>query len=205
MIAAMNRLLALPALAVLALLSLTVPVLADDIAGVWWTPDRDGKIAIEIDDTGVISGRLIAVSPEDARSVDANNPDTKLRFRPILGLTILQGFTLNAADGAITGGTIYDPDTGKTYFGSLRMAQDGQLVMRASYAFNMLWRTEILKRVDGPDPAAQQPDEPVLIYLGQDKPDRPSGDPPLSDGAAVPVAEPAALAPAQPADGAAQP
>ena len=60
MIAAMNRLLALPALAVLALLSLTVPVLTDDIAGVWWTPDRDGKIAIEIDDTGVISGRLIA-------------------------------------------------------------------------------------------------------------------------------------------------
>jgi uncharacterized protein (DUF2147 family) len=160
----MHRSLTLPALAAVALIGLALPALADTIAGVWWTPDHDGKIAIEIDDNGVVGGRLIAVSPEDAQAVDDNNPDTKLRFRPLIGLPILQGFTPNAADGALTGGSIYDPETGKTYYGSLTLTQDGKLAMRASVAFNLFWRTEVLERVDGDAPATQQPGEPTLAY-----------------------------------------
>lgn len=144
-----------------------IPALAADagtIAGVWWTAKHDGKIAIEIDDTGVIGGRLIAVAPEKAQAVDANNPDTKLRFRPLIGLPVLQGFTPNADVGALTGGTIYEPSTGKTYYGSLALDQDGKLVIRESVAFSLFWRTEVLQRVDGPNPASHQDGEPDLAY-----------------------------------------
>jgi uncharacterized protein (DUF2147 family) len=164
-------------LATLAFLGLALPAYADNIAGIWWTPKHDGKLAIEIDDTGVINGHLIAVSPEDAQTVDANNPDTKLRFQPLIGLTILQGFTPNAADGAMTGGTIYDPTTGKTYYGSMTLDQNGQLVMRASIAFNMFWRTEVLQRVEGPSPATHQDGEPDLAYSVPPAPAEPSATP----------------------------
>ena len=145
----------------------TLPALAadsDGIAGVWWTPGHDGKIAIEIDDTGVIGGRLIAVAPEKANSVDANNPDTKLRFRPVLGLPILQGFAMNT-EGVMAGGTIYEPDSGRTYYGTLSFDQEGKLAIRESLAFNLLWRTEVMQRVDGPAPATHQDGEPDLAYL----------------------------------------
>jgi uncharacterized protein (DUF2147 family) len=160
----MTRPALLPALAVLAFLGLTFPAHADNIAGVWWTPNHDGKIAIEIDDSGIISGKLIAVAPENAQAVDASNPDTKLRFRPMIGLPILQGFTPNAADGAMTGGTIYEPSTGKTYYGSMSLDQDGKLVLRESLAFNLFWRTEVLQRVEGDSPATHQDGEPDLAY-----------------------------------------
>lgn len=137
---------------------------SDGIAGVWWTPEHDGKVAISLDATGVASGRLIAVSPEDANSVDDKNADSALRMRPVLGLTILKGFSLDT-DGRLAGGTIYDPDSGKTYYGTLTLGPDGKLVMRASYAFNLLWRTEVLQRVDGDAPGTPQPGEPDLAYL----------------------------------------
>lgn len=136
---------------------------SDGIAGVWWTPEHDGKIAISLDATGVASGRLIAVSPEDADTVDANNPNTKLRFRPLLGLTILQGFSLDT-DGRLTGGTIYDPDSGKTYYGTLTFDRDGRLLMKGSVFFSFFSRTEVMERVDGDAPASQQPGEPYLVY-----------------------------------------
>jgi uncharacterized protein (DUF2147 family) len=163
----MNRSPFIAAVAALAFLSPVPPAFAADtgtVAGVWWTANHDGKIAIEIDDTGVIGGRLIAVTPEDAQAVDANNPDTKLRFRPLIGLPVLRGFTPNADDGAMTGGTIYDPDTGKTYYGSLSLDQDGKLVLRESVAFSLFWRTEVLQRVDGSHPEGHQDGEPDLAY-----------------------------------------
>ena len=147
-----------------ALSSPTLAADSDGIAGVWWTPEHDGKIAISLDATGVASGRLIAVSPEDANAVDANNPDTALRFRTLLGLPILQGFSLDT-DGRLTGGTIYDPDTGKTYYGTLTFDRDGHLLMKGSVFFSFFARTEVMQRVEGPDPAAHQDGEPDLVYV----------------------------------------
>ena len=160
----MNRFLFIAVFTALTLLSPAFAADSDGIAGVWWTPEHDGKIAISLDATGVASGRLIAVSPEDANTVDANNPDTKLRFQTLLGLTILQGFSLNT-EGQLTGGTIYDPDTGKTYYGTLTFDRDGHLVMKGSVFFSFFARAETLERVDGPNPETQQPGEPDLIYI----------------------------------------
>lgn len=137
---------------------------SDGIAGVWWTPRHDGKIAISLDGTGVASGRLIAVSPDDADGTDDKNPDPSLRARPLLGLTVLQGFALDA-DGILSGGTAYDPDSGRTYYATLSFDRAGHVVMRGSVLFNLFWRTEILERVAGPLPTTQQPGEPDLVYV----------------------------------------
>src|SRR5579863_5864773 len=53
---------------------------------------------------------------------DKNNPDPVLRTRPDLGLELLKDFTFDG-DNVYTGGTVYDPKSGKTY--SCKMTLDG--------------------------------------------------------------------------------
>jgi uncharacterized protein (DUF2147 family) len=59
---------------------------------------------------------------------DANNADTGLRDRPIMGLEILSGFKASA-DGW-SGGTVYSPRAGKSYPADLSIAPDGRLQLK---------------------------------------------------------------------------
>jgi uncharacterized protein (DUF2147 family) len=133
------------------------------IAGIWWTPAHDGKIEIVVDAAGTASGRLIAVAPADAGKHDDKNPDPALRTRPALGLPILQGFR-QERDGSWSGGTVYDPESGRTYSGTLSLDRDGRLRMRGYVGISLFGRTEILTRVAGPSPERAQPGEPDLVY-----------------------------------------
>ncbi len=55
-----------------------------------------------------------AKSPiSNLNGLDNNNPDHTLRLRPLLGMNILNN--LNFEDGELSGGTIYNADSGKTY------------------------------------------------------------------------------------------
>ncbi|HTI86655.1 MAG TPA: DUF2147 domain-containing protein [Alphaproteobacteria bacterium] len=134
------------------------------IAGIWWTPEHDGKIAIVVDPAGVASGRLIAVARAHAADSDVHNPDASLRARPVLGLAILRDFR-QEADGTWSGGTVYDPEDGRTYRGTLALDRDGRLRMRGYVGIELFGRTEILVRVGGPTPGGPQAGEPDLVYL----------------------------------------
>ncbi len=83
------------------------------LTGRWLTVE--GKALVEIGTCGgQICGRIAKVlkpRPGGA-AVDVNNPDERLRGRPIDGIMILSGFT---ADGDRWKGRIYDPESGRTY------------------------------------------------------------------------------------------
>jgi uncharacterized protein (DUF2147 family) len=136
---------------------------APGIAGIWWTPEHDGKIEIAVDTAGVATGRLIGVERAHATDRDQHNPDPSLRARPVLGLTILRDFR-QEKDGTWSGGTVYDPEEGRTYRGTLVLDRDGRLRMRGYVGIELFGRTEILVRVAGPTPAHSQPGEPGLVY-----------------------------------------
>ena len=136
-----------------------------DVVGIWWTPERDGKIEI-MDSSGTVTGRLIAILRADADKRDDENPDVTLRDRRLLGLTILQGFKLDA-DGKWTGGTLYDPKSGQTYQGALWLDGADRMMMRGFVGISILGRTETLSRVDGPLPATEQPGEPDLVHMAR--------------------------------------
>jgi hypothetical protein len=90
---------------------------------------------------------------------DVKNKDPSLRNRPILGLTIL---TLHPTDKPDAfDGTIYDPDSGNTFSGSLtllgpdKMQLEGCLnVPGANLLKNLLCRDRDWTRVTEPDAAA---------------------------------------------------
>jgi uncharacterized protein (DUF2147 family) len=91
----------------------TAPASAPEIIGRW--ASADGKAVVEIAPCGPkMCGCIVKVlSPAPGQSTtDIRNPDPAKRSRPILGLTILSGFT---ASGDRWAGQIYDPKVGKTY------------------------------------------------------------------------------------------
>ena len=99
------------------------------------TPDLSGEWLVEDKSATVTIGRCgaswcgkvnrILVRKPDWKGTDVNNPDPKLRSRPVQGLPILTGFRPDAS--GLTGGRIYDPKSGKTYKSMLRLNSDGSL------------------------------------------------------------------------------
>jgi uncharacterized protein (DUF2147 family) len=64
---------------------------------------------------------------------DERNPDPALRGRTALGLQIIHGMK-PAGDGHWAGGTIYDPQTGRTYASKLSHNPDGTLKVEGCIA-----------------------------------------------------------------------
>ena len=119
---------ALLALAIAGRANATTPV-----AGRWLT--QDGNAVVTIGGCGTATcGRITTLlnGPPSGPPVDGNNPDARLRGRPLEGLTILTGFTDAGSDWR---GRIYDPKSGKTYKSVLRREADGSLKVQGCVAF----------------------------------------------------------------------
>ncbi|MGC4251802.1 MAG: DUF2147 domain-containing protein [Sphingobium sp.] len=106
---------------------------AQPITGRWATVD--GKAIVQIAPCGRnICGRIERiVKPTPGRpQTDINNPDPALRSRPLARLALLSGFS---DAGAIWKGTIYDPESGKSYNSKVSRNPDGTLKVQGCIAF----------------------------------------------------------------------
>ena len=73
---------------------------------------------------------------------DDNNPDLNSRNRTVVGLEVLSGLKQADDEGSVwTGGTIYDPSTGRTYSCNARMEGDDRLFLRGYFGIQLLGRT----------------------------------------------------------------
>jgi uncharacterized protein (DUF2147 family) len=92
--------------------------------GRWNTPGN--RSVVEISRRGQhLCGRIIFARPKPGTStppLDTENPDPQCRSRPLAGLQIMPGFSVNGADG-----TIYNPQNGKSYRSKMALAADGTL------------------------------------------------------------------------------
>lgn len=84
--------------------------------------------------------------------VDGRNPDRSLRTRSLVGIEIIRGFR-ETAPGVWTGGSLYNPDDGRTYTGTIRLRQ-GALHLQGC-ALNVFCQTQVWRRPEDLIAAAQ--------------------------------------------------
>jgi len=91
----------------------------EKIEGYWLTSEKRSQIQIVQKPDGKFYGKIVWLEEpytDDGILVrDKENPDPTKRNQKILGLQILKGFSYDVKDQRWEDGTIYDPETGKTY------------------------------------------------------------------------------------------
>ena len=122
---AITRIATRAALLTLSLLATLPAQAAQPITGRWATVE--GKAIVQIGPCGkALCGRIEKiVKPTPGRpQTDIKNPDPALRGKPLAGLALLTGF---ADAGDVWKGSIYDPESGKTYNSKVSRNSDGTL------------------------------------------------------------------------------
>lgn len=102
------------ALAVLTAVLLCGPAQAADPAGTWLTETGTSRVRISPCGGG-FCGTIVSAP---GKGLDGKNPDPSLRGRSVVGIQILNA---PQAEGAGFAGSLYNPNDGKTYSGSLRL------------------------------------------------------------------------------------
>lgn len=144
--------------ALLVLLLLPLPALADDadaILGQWATAEAKSQVEI-YEANGQYHGRIVALKeplyPDDPDhedyaeglagqpKTDRNNPDEALQGRPIVGMQLMRGFRYDGGN-VWSGGTIYDPESGKTYKCKLTLVAPDELDVRGYVGISLFGRT----------------------------------------------------------------
>ncbi len=97
-----------------------------DVAGVWLTEARDGRIEIADCGDGTPCGRIVGGGDGvTAERFDTANPNPALRSRSLMNLRILSNYRRDGQRWV--DGRIYEPDTGRTYGSRLHLGEDGTL------------------------------------------------------------------------------
>lgn len=130
--------------------SITAHAAGFPILGEWVTVEAKSRVRIEPCGNR-LCGRIVHLKepnyPADDDKgmagrvkVDRENPDPRLRAQPVLGLRILQGFT--PGPGPVwEGGTVYDPENGRTYRCKMTLDDNGRLQLRGFIGFSWIGRT----------------------------------------------------------------
>lgn len=115
------------------------------IAGRWATPTKHG--VVDITPCGAsICGRLVDSDGLRANPAlrDVHNKDARENGRPLKGLLMLQGFS--PGEKGWDGGTIYNPDDGGTYKGTITMVDADTLKLRGCIVWP-LCKSQTWKRI----------------------------------------------------------
>ena len=133
----------------------TSPELGDQrVHGLWLT--EGGTATVRIADCGPHhAGGLMGATPcgvietadipPGAPTTDVNNKDEAMRDKPIIGLTMLDGFEWRG--GKWKRGRIYNPEDGKSYKSSIAVDEDDANVLKVKGCIGPLCQTQRWTRV----------------------------------------------------------
>ena len=125
-----------------------------DIFGVWLT--EGGSAKVELFPCGdKVCGKVIWLKqpkyansfdgPVGMEKVDRKNSDPALRNRPIVGLQVMEGLSLEG--DWWRNGSCYDPQSGNTYQCKMRLNSPSELRLRGFIGISLIGRTYTLNRV----------------------------------------------------------
>jgi uncharacterized protein (DUF2147 family) len=109
---------------------------ADKIAGIWVPAKGTSQVRIFKATNGKYYGKVEWLKT-DKDKLDVNNPDEKQRSKKVWGLMILKDFSYNTEKNRWEGGTVYDPDNGKTYDCYMWFESDENVMTLKGYVLGM--------------------------------------------------------------------
>jgi len=124
---------------VLFLLALSASFLygqADNLVGIYLTAEKTSQVRVFKATNDKYYGKVEWLK-EEPDKLDVNNPDEKLRNKKVWGLIILKDFSYNESKNRWEGGTIYDPDNGKTYDAFIWFDEDNKTLHLKGYVLGM--------------------------------------------------------------------
>lgn len=116
--------------------------------GTWINEDKEARF--EIFKCGEkLCGKIIWLK-EPLRNgrpkLDENNPEKKLRTRPLLGMVFMKGFEYQG-NQKWDDGTIYDPKSGKTYSCYIKALEPDKIEVKGYIGISLIGRTQFWTRV----------------------------------------------------------
>ncbi|MFN3996345.1 DUF2147 domain-containing protein [Algoriphagus sp.] len=117
------------------------------VLGLWYNTEKTAQVEITKSGSEFI-GKIVWLenpNPDGKPATDKENPDPKLKQRPLMGLSLLKG--LKYSGGVWKGGEIYDPKNGKTYSCEIKLKSDSILEVRGYIGFSFVGRTVEWTRV----------------------------------------------------------
>jgi len=120
-------------------------------AGLWKTIDdetKQEKSLVRIADTaGVFSGKVEKILDAAKQDGKCEKCTDGRKDKPVLGMTIVEGVKKNADEAWFDGGTILDPNNGKTY--KVRMTpKDGGKSLEVRGFIGPFYRNQTWQRVE---------------------------------------------------------
>lgn len=116
--------------------------------GIW--TNEDGKARFEIYQSGdKLHGKIVQLK-EPLRNgkpkLDENNPDKSKRNQPMQGLVFMKDFKYSG-DNKWENGTIYDPESGKTYSCYMKMKSNDKMEVKGYIGISLIGRTQNWTRI----------------------------------------------------------
>ncbi|MCJ8167383.1 DUF2147 domain-containing protein [Pontibacter sp. E15-1] len=116
--------------------------------GVW--TNQDGKAEFEIYQCGdKLCGKIVSLKDPNRNGkpkVDENNPVQKLQTRPLMGMVFMKGFEYEG-DNKWDDGTIYDPESGKTYSCYMKILSKNKMEVKGYIGISLLGKTQAWTRI----------------------------------------------------------
>ena len=120
-------------------------------AGLWKTIDDETKqersLVRIVDSAGVLSGKLEKLADPSKADAKCEKCEGARNGQPIVGMTIIEGARKNAEGSSWEGGTILDPNNGKTYKLRLTPKEGGKTLEVRGY-IGFLYRNQTWVRVE---------------------------------------------------------
>jgi uncharacterized protein (DUF2147 family) len=110
-----------------AVTSLVFAQAADSPAGLWKTIDDDTKQVRSIvritESGGMVTAKIEKLTTPGRENAVCVKCEGDLKDKPITGMTIING--MKKSDDGYDGGTIFDPNNGKTYKSKMKLIEGG--------------------------------------------------------------------------------
>ncbi len=123
----------------------------DAILGEWATQGMSAKVKVApcADRGELMCGSITwlwdPIDPSGRPKTDTENPDARLRGRPLVGTPILSGFRRTVSP-ELSGGTVYNPEDGRTYDATLRLRDADTLIVEG--CFLLICRKQTWRKVN---------------------------------------------------------